>query len=293
MFQELLNIYIPLLIGITLGFIVKPSDEQLVLLAKIVLYIFLPALLFSATYARLLQSSDPTVLTISLLSGLSVVLTFMLTKALREKEEIILTSMYANAGYLPLGIAQSLYGESGAASVGFYILGNNSTSNFIAPSLSRKSQEKPSRTLKRIMSFPPIVAIVLGSILGLVGIKIPDFILSSLKPFAESASSLALVELGIEFSLNPSLSLDGIKAYLYRILVVVPLTFLFISSGLLKGVDKGVALIESVMPSAVSCMPISRELGLDSNKVSRIIFTSTLIATMVVLPIVLFFFNVP
>lgn len=291
MFQELLNIYTPLVLGIILGVWLKPGEKELTLLAKIVLYVFLPSLLFTSTYSRLSQNPSLDVLKISFLSGLSVLATYLLTRILKEPEEIVLTSMYANAGYLPLGVAQSLYGENGVASVGFYILGNNSTSNFIAPTLSRKNAERVDRRIFKVITFPPIIAITLGFIIGIAGIKLPTFIQTTLKPFSDSASTLALLELGVEFGTNPSLEKAGLKAYFYRLAGVIPLTLLFTQTGVLSGVDRGVALIESIMPSAVSCLPISRELGLDSSYVARIIFTSTLLATTVSLPIMLYLIN--
>ncbi|MGB9786738.1 MAG: AEC family transporter [Infirmifilum uzonense] len=288
MFQELFNIYTPIIFGVLIGLLLKPTNEELAFLAKIVVYIFLSSLLFVAAYTRFSRNPDPQVLILSLLSSLGSLLTFIFTRLMRENPEITLTAMYANAGYLPVGIAQSLYGEEGVASVGFYILGNNATSNILAPTLSKHRIVDLKNMITRVVTFPPVTAILLGSLIGLSGLKIPDSLIMVLKPFSDSAASIALLELGLEFSMKPRLDLDGFKAYFYRLAIVIPLTLVFTNNVAMRGVDRNVAIIESVMPGAVSCVPISRELGLDASKVARIIFTSTLLSTAVALPIVVY-----
>ncbi len=287
MLELLAEIYFPIAIGMLIGARLRPGERELAFFSRVVLYVFLPALLFLSTYNRLFKASEPRLLNLSALSALGVLLTFMLTKSLHEDGEIVLTSMYANAGYVPVGIAHALWGEEGVSSVGFYILGNNSLSNLIAPSLSgRGSAVLP--LVRRVLLFPPVTAIVLGAAFGIAGLHLPSSLLPTLNSFSSAAATVALLQLGFEFGQRPGLDMEGLKAYLYRLAVVVPLTILFIRTGLLDGVDRKVAMLESVMPSAVSCVPIARELGLDSGRVARIVFTSTLVSTLIALPAVLF-----
>jgi predicted permease len=104
------------------------------------------------------------------------------------------------------------------------------------------------------------------------------------------ASTVALVQLGVEVGSHLDFSLlNGLKTYLLRLLIAATVTWAFVSSGVIKGVDAKVALIESLMPSAVSCVVVSRELGLDSKMIAGIVFASTLISTFVFLPIALLF----
>ncbi|QOJ79519.1 AEC family transporter [Infirmifilum lucidum] len=287
MFEILAEIYIPIAIGLLLGAYLKPGERELAFFSRVVLYVFLPALLFLSTYNRLLKVSEPRLLNLSALSALGVLLTFALTRSLREDREIVLTSMYANAGYVPVGIAHALWGEEGVSSVGFYILGNNSLSNSIAPLLSGRGRTALS-LVRRILLFPPVTAVILGASSGIARLPLPDPVLPTLKSLSDAAATVALLQLGLEFGQRPGFDVEGLRAYLYRLAIVIPLTVLFVKTGLLGGVDRGVAILESVMPSAVSCVPISRELGFDSGRVARIVFTSTLVSTLVALPAVLF-----
>jgi predicted permease len=288
MLQELLDIYLPLFSGLLFSYFYKPKENEVGLFAKIVLYVFLTPLLFTSTYSRLSGKHDLSVVNLSLLSSILVLVTFAIGRKLFKRKELILTSMYANAGYIPLGIAQNLWGNTGVASVGFYILGNNITSNILSPIyLANDRKESP---LERLLKYPLTYAILLAVLFVSLRLQIPEIVLEPISTLGNVASTVALVQLGVEVGSHLDFSLlDGIKTYFLRLVVAISITWLFIWLGLVGGIDSKVAIIESVMPSAVSCVVIARELGLDPKTTSGIVFVSTLISTFVFLPIALLF----
>jgi len=288
MFQELLDIYLPLFSGLLFSYFYKPKENEVGLFAKIVLYVFLTPLLFTSTYSRLSGKHDLSVVNLSLLSSILVLVTFAIGRKLFKRKELILTSMYANAGYIPLGIAQNLWGNTGVASVGFYILGNNITSNILSPIyLANDRKESP---LERLLKYPLTYAILLAVLFASLRLQIPEIVLEPISTLGNVASTVALVQLGVEVGSHLDFSLlDGIKTYFLRLVVAISITWLLIWLGLIGGIDSKVAIIESVMPSAVSCVVIARELGLDPKTTSGIVFVSTLISTFVFLPIALLF----
>ncbi|WP_288007352.1 AEC family transporter [Thermofilum sp.] len=288
MLQELLDIYLPLFSGLLFSYFYKPKENEVGLFAKIVLYVFLTPLLFTSTYYRLNGKHDLSVVNLSLLSSILVLVTFAIGRKLFKRKELILTSMYANAGYIPLGIAQNLWGNTGVASVGFYILGNNITSNILSPIyLANDRKESP---LERLLKYPLTYAILLAVLFASLRLQIPEIVLEPISTLGNVASTVALVQLGVEVGSHLDFSLlDAIKTYFLRLVVAISITWLFIWIGLVGGIDSKVAIIESVMPSAVSCVVIARELGLDPKTTSGIVFVSTLISTFVFLPIALLF----
>ncbi|MCC6004364.1 MAG: AEC family transporter [Thermofilum sp.] len=288
MLQELLNIYIPLLSGLLFSYFYRPREEETSLFAKVVLYVFLTPLLFTSTYTRLTETRDFSFLSLTLLSSILVVITFATARKLFKRNELVLASMYANAGYIPLGIAQGMWGSIGVASVGFYILGNSVASNVLSPIfLANNRKERP---VRRLLEFPPFHAILLAILLASFKIQLPKVFMETISTLGNVASTVALVQLGVEVGSHLDFSLlNGLKTYLLRLLIAATVTWAFVSSGVIKGVDAKVALIESVMPSAVSCVVVSRELGLDSKMIAGIVFASTFISTFVFLPIALLF----
>jgi predicted permease len=288
MLQELLDIYLPLFSGLLFSYFYKPKENEVGLFAKIVLYVFLTPLLFTSTYYRLSGKHDLSVVNLSLLSSILVLVTFAIGRKLFKRKELILTSMFANAGYIPLGIAQNLWGNTGVASVGFYILGNTITSNILSPIYLANDRKKS--PLERLLKYPLTYAILLAVLFASLRLQIPEIVLEPISTLGNVASTVALVQLGVEVGSHLDFSLlDGIKTYFLRLVVAISITWLFICLGLVGGIDSKVAIIESVMPSAVSCVVIARELGLDPKTTSGIVFVSTLISTFVFLPIALLF----
>ncbi|ABL78241.1 AEC family transporter [Thermofilum pendens] len=286
MIKELLDVYVPIASGLAFGYLSRPGEGELRLFARTVLYVFLTPLLFTSTYQRLSSSPASAPLALTALSASLVVLTFAIATKLHGDPELVLASMYANAGYIPLGIAQSYWGSYGASAVGFYILGNNFASNILAPlALGGESGRLSPR---KVLAFPPVYAILAASALALAGVKLPELLLSPLATLGGVAPTVALVQLGMEVGASVDANIvDGLKAYFTRLSVSVPLTLLFVEAGLATGIDAKIAIVESVMPSAVSCVVISRELKLDSRRVAGVVFTSTLVSTLLALPVTL------
>jgi len=286
MLKELLNAYVPLLSGLLFSYLYKPRQEEVALFARIVLYVFLTPLLFTSTYIRLSETQDFSVINLSILSSILVLISFTLARRLFGQGELVLTTMYANAGYIPLGIARSLWGITGVTSVGFYVLGNNFTSNILATLYLSKRRDK--NPVERLLKFPLLHAILLALIFVVFKLQIPGIILEPVSTLGNAALTVALVQLGVEAGSHLNFSpAYALKTYGVRLATAIPVTWLFILLELITGVDSRVAIIETVMPSAVSCVVIARELGLDATTTAGIVFVTTLISTFVFLPIVL------
>lgn len=289
MLEKLATFYAPLLLGVIYGRLKPPSYESLTYLSKLVLYLLLPFLLFRSTYLKASMGLGWEALGLPLLGGLTVVATGMAAFAVfGGKVEYVMTSMYANAGYLPLSLALPLWGDLGVASVGFYILGNNTTANVLIPLIA---SEKLREGLRRITYFAPLYGIFLGLLWGVSGTAMPGFLLEASSYLGEAAPTMALIILGMEFSRKLEFSLEGAKVYVTRTVVALALFFLFSNFGLIDtGLDLSVALLESIMPSAVTNVVLAHEFSLDSQKVSQIVVTSTLIASFVSVPLFLLFY---
>lgn len=289
MLEKLAVFYAPLLLGIIYGRLKPPSDENLTYLSKLVLYLLLPFLLFRSTYLKASMGLGWTALGLPLLGSLAVIIAGLTAYLVfRGKVEYMMTSMYANAGYLPLSLALPLWGDLGVANVGFYIMGNNTTANILIPLVASK---KLKEGLRRITYFAPLYGIFLGLLWGISGFAMPDFLLEISAYLGEAAPTLALILLGIEFSRKLEFSLEGVKVYIMRTVVASALFFLFIKIGLIKmELDFSVALLESIMPSAITNVILAHEFSLDSQKVSQIVVTSTLIASFISIPLFLLFY---
>ncbi len=292
MVEALAAFYLPLFLGVVYGRLRTPSDAELTYLSRLVLYLLLPFLLFRSTYAKASQGITLSSLSLPLLAALVVLSSGAAAYLLFGSLEEVMTTMYSNAGYLPLAVALPLWGEPGVADVGFYILGNNTTSNTLIPVLS--SREGLAAGLRRLAYFAPLYGIAAGTLAGIMHIAVPDAVIAASKYLGDAAPTMALIILGLEFSRRLALSRRGVEVYLLHLAIASVLVALFRISGLIPGrLEFYVAVLEAVMPSAVSNVVLAREFGLDAGRVSEIVVTSTLLASFTAIPLFLLWASTP
>lgn len=286
MFQPLVQVYLLLGVGAAYGALRKPGESEVAFTERLLLDILLPAVILSSIRERLFSTGDPSALALTLLGAATSSLVLSAALAARLSREEALTAMYANTGYIPLGIAHALWGGAGASAVGFYVAGNNLASNLLAPmALGGHSSREG---LKRAALFPPLYGLLVGVALGLTRLPLPVWLESFLGSLASAAAPLALMVVGVEFGRSwAGFDLRDLKPYILRLLIAVPLAASLVLLGAFKSVDAKVALLESVMPSAASCVPVARKLSLDAAKVSRVVFATTLVSTTLLAPLVL------
>ncbi len=282
--EALLAFYLPLLLGIAYGRLRRPGDAELTYLSRLILYLLLPFLLFRSTYAKASLGVTLESLSLPLLASLIVLASGAAAHlAFKGRVEEVMTTMYSNAGYLPLAVALPLWGEPGVADVGFYILGNNTTANAAIPLLSSRGDWRAG--LRKLAFFAPLYGIVAGTLLGALHVPVPGAVITAARYMGDAAPTMALIVLGLEFSRSLSLSRRGVETYLLHMAVAAPLVAAFARLGLLPSpLEFKVALLEALMPSAVSNVVLAREFGLDAGEVSEIVVTSTLLASFTSIP---------
>ena len=227
MLEALVNFYAPLLIGILYGKTFSPNEKVRREFSRLILYIFLPPLLFNSIYKRSTNLGFSSLFVVTLIAVLLVVTLLPISHLVfGGAPEFIMTSIYANAGYLPIPIAALIWGNDAISLIGFYILGANIMSNIIIPIISAKNGIRAG--LERLKKYPPIYAIMLGLTLGVTSFKIPVIIQNPIDILGSIAPTLALTVLGIEASTMKNLDKDGIKIYIFRQLMSIAIGLLLI-----------------------------------------------------------------
>ena len=281
--NALVNFYAPLILGILYGKIFNVSQYTRRELSKIILYIFLPPLLFNSVYKR---SSAIGIGSLIMVTITGIVLVFILLSisyiVFRKNIEFIMTSIYANAGYLPIPIASL---------IGFYILGANATVNSIIPVIS--SKKGLSEGLKRLKKYPPIYAILFGLFFGSLSIKLPLLIQNPLDMLGSIAPTLALIVLGLEASTMKNLDVDGVKIFLFRQLIsgFLGIIFAYIFFRSFIVLQSKIIILEALMPPAVTNLILAHEYKLNATKVARIVLTATVLTTVFTIPFTLYIFS--
>jgi len=275
--QAMLGFYVPLALGWLYG---KRSKEALAgskVIAQLLVYLFLPALIFTSLYGKSVGEG----LAVPIVASTSVALGALMARLLLKKPEYVLTCMYPNSGYLPIPLAFSLWGKEGVAYVALYVLGNNPTANALAPLLAGRGLREG---VRRMLLFPPLHAVALAILLNVTHVIVPAPVLSTVARLGLVAPPLALVLLGMKFAESRVELSSSARVYSVRLGLVMPLAFSLAMLCGLGDLPLKVVLLELLMPPAVSNVALASELGMDSARVASIVVTLTLLSTLIVVP---------
>lgn len=282
----LLDFYIPLIAGLLVGKALSPPREATGFLSRVVLHIFMTALLFDAVYSRSTGRGLGKLFTLTLFAATLVLILLPITRIAFKETELVMTSIYANAGYLPIPLAYSLWGKEAVALVGFYVLGSTTTSNIIIPILSSGKGLKEG--IARLLRFTPLYSLLLALTLALLGIRIPYFLQNTISKIGSAATTLALVVLGLETARIRTIDRDGIRVFLFRQTLVPLLAYLLATYVMgLQRLYLKVVILEAPMPPAVTNVILAYEYGLDSGKVANVVITSTLLSSLITIVVLM------
>lgn len=248
-------------------------------------YVGFPALIFNSFIS--LKNLNLNIFFIS--SIILVIITlifFLILKNLKMKKKIsntyLVCGLTGNVAYLGFPVLTALIPNSeGSVSliVASYLL------VLFTLVLYLIDNKKGIDEIKKLIKNPLLISIVLGLFFAKTNVTIPNFIDTSVKMLANSASPVALTALGIfivqkikfDSSMKHALIITGIK------LILLPLTFFFISKFYFPSYS--ILILEAAMPVAITPFALSERYPLDK----KIIVYSLLISTIfsvVTLPII-------
>lgn len=178
---------------------------------RLIFYFLLPVLLF-----RVISSSDITsyplnTLLIIMISSIILMfcLSLLLGKIFKFKKNIVgtfaMNSFRANYAYMGLPVSFYAYGEHGltvASILMAFIVPIVNLISVVALSLNSDKRMDKKSFVKNTLFNPLAIACILGIIFSLMGIKLPEFLLNSLKIISNVTLPLALFCIGA--TLNPS-----------------------------------------------------------------------------------------
>jgi len=283
--RALAELYTPVALGALYSAVAKPSEGFARALSRALLYSFLPLLLFASTYSGSSGELLSELAQMGAAAAVSAAVSLASSLALTRDRELALLSTYVNAGYLPIPIAQAMWGERAVRLVGFYILFNASLGYALAPLLLKEDLKSGLRELAR---FPPIYAVLSGLALSLSGVELPSFLVGAVAKVGGAAPHVALFAVGLQLTRVKLESLkDAAKVAVVRF-AIAPLAMAlaaprFAGAGSLAW---KVALLESCMPPAVTSAVLCSAYSPRPERGASIVLLLTLASTAM-LPLLL------
>ncbi|MEM8845083.1 MAG: AEC family transporter [Pseudomonadota bacterium] len=282
------QIMFPLVAIIAIGFIVglkrAPNLESI---NEINLYIFIPALVFSALLEYDFEIASYLYLAFStiILVTVTAIIALPVIKLLKEQYLTIAPPlMFHNAGNIGLPLMALALGEQAiAASLILFLVGNITHFGLGAYMLDQQA-----KWYRSVMS-PPIIAAILALIFQQQDISIPEFIFIPIDMLGNIAVPLLLFSLGVSLA-NANLGhwklgiIVGLLTPAIGITIAMLLTFIVP----LNNIQVASLLLFGALPPAVMNYLFAQRYGQEPNKVSAIVSIGNALA-IITLPLALLY----
>lgn len=202
---------------------------------------------------------------------------------------MILSSAFGNVSYLGLPVLTGLYGYEAAKYALFYDLLASTPLLWLigAPIASKYGERKKVKvreSIKTIASLPPLWAILIGLILNLINISLPEFVLNAIEILGKPVIPLMIFSIGLTLTIPRVKHIYVIIPAVIIKLVIVPfISFATAYMFKLKGIALSSCLIEGAMPTMVLSLLIAARFKL-SVSMSAFIIVVTTALSLVTLP---------
>lgn len=213
--KQVIIMFILMLIGLLcykIEFIHKQTVQDL---TKILLYVVSPCLIINSfkqklTAERLIQFLLLMLLIIFLFTFKIIVSGLLFNKKLvpnNEKRTILkYAGTYTNAGFMGLPLIQAILGSNGVFYGVPYLICYNIFLWTHGISLFKKQDKSLPENIKQIILNPNIIAAIIGILIFLLQIQIPDLIATPMNYIADINTSLSMIVIGTNLG---SISLKG------------------------------------------------------------------------------------
>jgi malate permease and related proteins len=274
------SVFIITIAIILVGFLLKKynliSEQEGKTISKFLMHTTFPALMI-VTMARVkLETSLILIPIFALVVGLSMLLIAWMWFSNYEKALRGILTMGVggfNSGMFGFPIIEGLFGKQAMVYAIMFDIGNTfivfgaiySIGTYF--SANRKAQTGIKPILKKVLSLPPVLGILLGLIINITNLSLPKMFFDFLDVLAIGNKPLVLLLMGIylSFELDKKLMIAISKVIIIRvsvgIIVVLGIYYLVNSDYSLM---KNVLMLCALMPIGLTILPFSDELGYDS-----------------------------
>lgn len=289
----LFNIILPIVLVAGSGFVLARTlhiDARA--LSRVMLYFFVPALIFSSAYRTQLSQEYLTIgifaVVITALMGL---VTWALIRVMRydrlTSSAFALGVLFTNAGNYGLPLVLFAFGQEGLSRAALYFAVSAILTQTVAIFIAARGRAGAREALLNVFKMPLVYAVVLGLALNLTGLVVPEPLMKSVDLVSGAAVPVMLTILGLELA-NASLGNDRLTISLATAakLVLTPLVAFPLAAFFgLAGVGRAVSIIEASMPTAVMASIVAVEFDVRPQLVTGIVFASTIfsIVTLTIL----------
>ena len=284
-FEVILVPTVMILLGILLKQInfLKQSARELP--SKIVLYIALPAMIFTNLKDANISSDMAYLPILGLVtSGLLLIVAYLYCRACNYSKKTTWTIMIAasimNTGFIGFPVSLGVFGNEGFLNAVFFDLSTSLLVVVYGIVLARQFGGNTREVLKKAVFFMPIWGVIFGLIFNVFDIPLTYTVDSILNYFGNATIPLIMLSIGLSLdfrnvgqNLKDSLVVSIIKLVISPLIIFVLATWLNIS-----GTALNIAVLEAGMSTAGNALVLAIEYGLDADLMGSMIFTNVVLS---------------
>ncbi len=263
--------------------------EDRVALNNIIIFICLPALIFSAAREAPLEPSLLLISAVSLAIGLvTLLIGYSLARLAGLQGPLLgaflLASGVGNTGYLGYPLTQALFGQEHLVKAVFFdIFGTVvllfTAGIYFANKYGRSSDNAPRQAA--LYAAPNLAGLILGFVV--TDMQLPGSLQLAIDSLAEATTAVIMLSIGISLSARFGRRLGSVTLLTVLKLAVMPLVALAMLLALdLPSVVGGVVLLQSSMPVALMTFVIGDKYELDRDFLSGAILVSTVLSMLTI-----------
>lgn len=277
------------------------NREKLNVLSGCITKILLPLLIFSNTISGTTREEFVSSLSIVLIAAILYLLLYFVaaglakaTKLKGDRENVYRAcTMFGNCGFMGIPLITALYPEAGGIYIAMYTVIDQLSLWTVGMDLTEPEggdqKLSPKQRVKKMIN-PATIAIVLGVIIVLTGIELPEVLTTALSKTGAAASPLAMVYLGGVFCyIRIFNTLKNKEIYLTAVvkMMILPVIVYAVLSRI-PGIGQDISFAISVLcalPSMSSVAMMAEAQGSDSDYAAGMIFVTTMLS-VITIPVV-------
>ena len=286
---ELINVILPTFIIIFIGFVfgrIKKLDLSAV--TEILIYIGIPALVLTSMLEKDIVLANAAKIwgsALIIMVGCGVVAWVVFTVLRQKHSGLYLPISIMNAVNIPFPIIYLVYGSEGLFAATLFMIPSGILTYSAGIYLASGKDWRGS--LREVLKIPPIYAAVLGLILNLLKVEVPEIVLRPLELIGLMAIPMVLLVLGNNLSKIKVTSVPTtLLASFLRVGVGLGFGFLAVTVFDLTGVLRAVVILDSAMPAAVNAAIIATKYRNEPELVSSVVFVTTVLS-LAIIPLLL------
>ncbi len=259
-------------------------------LSRAAFYLFSPALVLDSLASSNVSGTEfgqmtaVLILTTLALWALGALVAHLLHLGGTTQAAFLIAILIMNAGNYGLPVNLFAFGEAGLARASVYFVGSALLSASLGVYLSARGRATVRSALRRMLSMPLLHATILGLLLNLGDLTVPETLAKAVHLVGQAAVPSMLLVLGVRLvetfqNWQRVVHLAALGAVTVLRLVVAPaLAWLFASLVGLNGLARDVSVLETAMPTAVMTTILATEFDSDAPFAALCVMVTTLVS---------------